>query len=152
MARMLSRKSIDCVVFGQLRALPTSSLPSYEDVMRACQSERFTLLQISSKEPAFFSICKLVADSIVKVWNSASVPNVSLKCVNDVINNIYHHKFKKLLYGARTDTLVYQAKLCDFQNQCKLLFDIAACKCSVFSAFSCVAAKKSSSQRTRVFN
>ena len=79
MARMLSRKSTDCVAFGQPRALPTSSLPRYEDVTKACQFERVTLQQISSKEPAFSNICELVADSIVKVWNSASVPIVSLK-------------------------------------------------------------------------
>ena len=133
MARMLSRKSADCDVFGQPRSLPTSSLPSYQDVMRACQFERFTLLQISSKEPAFSDICELIADSIVKVWNSASVPIVSLKRVKDMMN-IYHQKLKKILYDYRTrvDTPVYQAKLCDFRNQSKLLFEIAACKCSDF--------------------
>ena len=130
-------------MFGQPKALPTSSLPRYEDVMRTCQFERFTLLQISSKEPVFSDICELVADSIVKVWNSASIPIASLKRVKDMIN-IYHQKFKKFLYNyrARADTPVYQAKLCDFPNQSKLLFDIAACKCSDFSACSCVAAKK----------
>ena len=115
------RKSTDCVVFGQPRALPTSPLPRYEDVMRACQFKRFPLLQISSKESAFSDICELIADSIVKVWNSASVPIVSLKRVKNMIN-IYHQKFKKLLYNyrARADTPVYQAKLCDFRNQSKL--------------------------------
>ena len=79
MVGMLSRKSTNCVVFEHLKALPTSTLPNYEDVMRACQFEKFTPLQISSKEPAFSDICELFADSILKVWNSASVLIVSLK-------------------------------------------------------------------------
>ena len=123
--------------------LSSSTLPSYEDVIRACQFERNTLLEISRMEPAFSTIFQLAATSVIKIWNSASIPIVSLKRVKNMINN-YHHKFKKFLYNykARADTLLSQIKLSDFRSQSKMLFDIAACKCLDFSACSCVSAKK----------
>ena len=123
--------------------LSSSTLPSYEDVIRACQFERITLLKISRKEPAFSTICQVVATSVLKIWNSASIPTASLKRVKDMINK-YHQKFKKFLYNykARADTLLSQTKLSDFRSQSKVLFDIATCKCLDFSACSCVSAKK----------
>ena len=142
MASKVTRKSTNCVIFGQPKVLSSSTLPSYEDVIRACQFERITLLEISRKEPAFSAICQLVATSVIKIWNSASVLTVSLKPVKDMINN-YHQKFKKFLYNykARADTLLSQTNLSDFRSQSKMLFDIAACKCLDFSACSCVNAK-----------
>jgi len=67
------------VIFGQPKVLSSSTLPSYEDVIRACQFERITLLEISRKEPIFSAICQLVADSDKKIWNSALKQTVSLK-------------------------------------------------------------------------
>ena len=143
MACKVTRKSTNCEIFGQPKVLSSSTLPSYDDVIRACQFERITLLEISRKEPAFSTICELVATSIIKITNSASIPAVSLKRVKDMINN-YYQKFKIFLYNykARTDTLLSQTKLNDFRSQSKMLFDIAACKCLGFSACSCVSAKK----------
>ena len=97
MASKVTRKSTNCVIFGQPKVLSSSTLPSCEDI-RACQFERNTILEISRKEPAFSTICQLVATSVIKIWNSASIPTVSLKRVKDMINN-YHQKFKKFLYN-----------------------------------------------------
>ena len=143
MASKVTRKSTNCVIFEQPKVLSSFRLPNYEDVIKACQFERITLLEISRKEPIFSTICQLVATSLIKIWNSASIPTVSLKRVEDMINN-YHQKFKKFLYNytARADTLLYQTKLSDFRSQSKMLFDIAACKCLDFSACSCVSVKK----------
>ena len=143
MASKITRKSTNCVIFGQPKVLSSPTLPSYEDVIRACQFERISLLEISRKEPAFSTICQLVATSVIKNWKSASIPTVSLRRVKDMINN-YHQMFKKFLYNykARANTLLSQTKLSDFRSQNKMLFDIAACKCLGFSACSCVTAKK----------
>ena len=139
MASKVTRKSTNCVIFGQPKVLLSSTLPSYEDVIRACQFERITLLEISRKEPDFSTICQLVATSVIKIWNSASIPTASLKRVKDMINN-YHQKFKYFLYNykARADILLSQTKLSDFRSQSKMPF----CKCLDFSACSCVSAKK----------
>ena len=106
MAIKVTRKSSNCVIFGQPKVLSLSTLPSYEDVIRACQFERITLLEISRKEPAFSTICQLVATSVIKIWNFASITTMSLKRVKDMINN-YHQKFKNFLYNykVRADTL-----------------------------------------------
>ena len=133
MTSKVTRKSTNCVIFGQPKVFSSSTLPSYEDVVRACQFERITLLEISRKEPAVSTICQLVATSVIKIWNSALISTVSLKRFKDVINN-YHQKFKKFLYHykARADTLLSQTKLSDFRSQSKMLFDIAACKSYIF--------------------
>ena len=99
--------------------LSSSTLPSYEAVIRAYQFEWITLLEISRMKPAFCTICQLVpATSVIKIWNSASIPTVSLKRVKDMIND-YHQKFKKVLYNfkARADTLLSQTKLSDFRSK-----------------------------------
>ena len=61
MARKVTRKSTNCVIFGRPKVISSSTLPSYEDVIRASQFERITLLEISRKELAFSAICQLVA-------------------------------------------------------------------------------------------
>ena len=54
MASKATRKSTNCVIFGQPKVLSSSTLPSYEDIARTCRFERTTLLKISRKEPVFF--------------------------------------------------------------------------------------------------
>ena len=80
-----STKSSDYPVFGQPKPLPCIVLPTYEDVMRACQNELMNLLQYSSKEPAFSVICSKVTCSLVAVWETASISIVSQKRIKDMI-------------------------------------------------------------------
>ena len=140
MASKATRKSTNCVIFGQPKVLSSSTLPSYEDITRTCRFERTTLLEISRKEPVFSTICQLVAISVIKIWNSASMPTVLIKRVKDMINN-YHQKFL-YNYKARADTLLSQTKLRDFRSRSKILYGIAAYKCLDFSTCICVSAKK----------
>ena len=79
----LCKKSCDSPVFAQPKLLPCIVLPTYEDIMRACQNERINLLQYSSKEPAFSVIYSKVTCSLVAVWETASIPIVSKKPIKD---------------------------------------------------------------------
>ena len=106
MAGKVTRKSTNCVIFGQPKVLSSSTLPSYEDVIRACQFERITLLEILRKEPAFSTICQLVATSVIKIWNAASIPTVSLKRVKDMINN-HHQNLKSFFTTAKQEQTPY---------------------------------------------
>ena len=55
-----------CPIVGQPEKLKLS-LPTYEDLVKACQFERYKLLASSSKEPAFSSICDVVTNSIMEI-------------------------------------------------------------------------------------
>ena len=66
MASKVTRKTTNCVIYKQPKVLSSSTLPSYEDVIRACQFERITLLEISRMEPAFSTIFQLAATSLNK--------------------------------------------------------------------------------------
>ena len=52
-AKMLSGKSTDCVVFGQSRALSTSSLPHYEDVMRLANLKGLLCSKFQARKQLF---------------------------------------------------------------------------------------------------
>ena len=83
----LTRKRTECAILGHPKDLQTTVLPTYEDVIKACQHERITLLQLhlSSKEPSFSAICETVANSVINIWIFASIPIVLKKRVKDML-------------------------------------------------------------------
>ncbi|CAH1107403.1 unnamed protein product [Psylliodes chrysocephalus] len=81
---------------------------------------------------------KVVAKKIVENWDKASIPTV-LQCT--IIKRItsYRLKIRNLLkpYKQRNKVISYQKQLQDFRIKSKVLFDVAACKCSDFKTCVC---------------
>lgn len=130
--RKLTRKVLNCPVFGSPCQLSDNLLPTYQDVMKYYTAVKNGLKsQAAGQEPKVADICEMVTREVERVWIRASIPVVSHTRVVKLLRT-YHDKYQKLLkpYKARHKQDTYKKQLRDFQEKAKeTLFDISSCKC-----------------------
>ena len=127
--REYTRQDSLCPVYGKPSQLERSCLPTFGDVMRAVNWERFNR-KTTRQEPKWTDVSKCIATHLEEIWSTASIPTVSTKRILDMLT-AYYHKFKNIMkpYKGRSHDQKYQEKLTKFRDESKNLFDIAACKC-----------------------
>ena len=144
MARVCStmaslRSCFVCPVFGNVCEMPKNVLPTYETIMKQylwCSTIQVTenkkltnLVTITSEKIAF---------EVENIWKSASLPVIDHRAIRKKIKE-YHTKYRNLMkpYKDRKTDANYCAKLKDFLNNSKRLFDICPCKCQSFDECIC---------------
>ena len=81
--------------------------------------------------PPYAKIMNAVIDQVLSVWNSASIPALSVKRCQDMIKS-HHDRYNdmKKNYSRDKDRSSFKEKLETFREFSDKLFDIAFCKCS----------------------
>ena len=127
----VTRKKINCPVFGVPKEFSGTVLPTYADVMKYILWLKHDLNRTYNDAPVIFA---KVAEEIEKLWRRASIPVVTHKRVLKLIQG-YHDDYRKLMkpFKRRQVEANYIAKLRKFQEEGQnKLFDIASCKCDSF--------------------
>lgn len=140
----LTRKKVSCVIFGAPSDMPDSQLPTYEDVMKFYNLTKQKLkCELNNKDPSHREIAETVSNKVEQIWDKASIPHVSHRRVQEMLN-VYHKTFTNLLkpYQSRKETDSYIQKITQFKDASLKLFDICSCKCSCISQCQCEKSRK----------
>lgn len=131
MSTHLTRKSSSCPIFGAPKKLPVNVLPTYSDVIQYYSFIRNEKKSNTSKEPTVKEIASVVCNDVMEVWNRASLPIVSQKRVQKLIET-YHQTYRGLLksFKGRQGNESYKKKMANFKADANKLFDICSCKCN----------------------
>lgn len=134
-----TRSELECPIFGAPKCISENVLPTYEDMNRYFNWVEYEMKPLSTNpQQTATEATKVVAKKIVEIWDKASIPTV-LQCT--IIKRItsYRLKIRNLLkpYKQRNKVISYQKQLQDFRINSKVLFDVAACKCSDFNTCVC---------------
>lgn len=141
--RVETRLQWDCPIFGYPKVLSDTYLPTYDDVMKFYLYVRHELKpDISSKEPKVSEILDIVMEKVENVWVKASITTVSRTRMLQM-GKAYHDKYRNILRSkGRKGTEHYDLAVEKFLNDSKRLFDVASCKCKLFSECKCKKDKK----------
>ena len=130
---------MECPIFGAPKDF-VRMLPTYEDVIRCCAHERWRIGSETdgNKEPCFSVIAESVALKIENLYFDASIPSVSHKRVCDMIHT-YHGKYRSIMKNIKRveRSKTTRENVEKFKMEAKRLFDISACKCTIFSECIC---------------
>ena len=140
----LTRKKVSCVILGAPSEMPDSQLPTYEDVMKFYNLTKQKLkCELNNKDPSHREIAETVSNKVEQIWDKASIPHVSHRRVQEMLN-VYHKTFTNLLkpYQSRKETDSYKEKISQFKDASLKLFDICSCKCSCISQCQCEKSRK----------
>lgn len=133
----------ECELFGAAKELSKKKLPTFADVMRACNYERqrSNLLSNSKKQVSFTIVSQSVAAQIELIYKTASIPIVSRQRLIQKIEK-YHDEYYSLKKSFKRDKNKpkFQSKVAIFKEEAnKNLFDCAYCKCTM--SYNCSCAK-----------
>lgn len=125
-----TRTACTCPLLGRPKDISAVFLPTNKDIVLCCNFERQRLGKQSNsdKEPAFSTIAENVANKVIKIYTSASIPRVSFKGVLQMIN-LCHQKYfniKKIQANGRPSD---KNKIDEYVTSLDKLFDISTCKC-----------------------
>lgn len=138
MSSVSTRRAKNCAVLGAPSQLKKNVLPTIKDVLlHILYSEN---QMTKSPRPNFDSAALEVKD----IWQSASIPSVSIERIIGLIKKHYNTR-RLLLKTAQShlpETPKFKLKKETFRSLCENLFDIAACKCKDFHICSCIKDKK----------
>jgi len=141
-----TRERLQCPVFGSPSRLSGVVLPTYENTMKYYISVKNNLKSsCSGQEPSVADINEIVSREVEEIWSKASIPVVSHHRVLHMLR-AYHDKYKKVLKPIKNKQRQNREKSQDnvnrFRNESKVLFDIAACKCKLFTTCTCAKDRK----------
>lgn len=138
-----TRLNFECPIFGHPKVLSEICLPTYDDVMRYYIYIRHELKpDPSSKEPSVSEILDVLMKKVELVWIKSSIPTVSRTRMVQM-GKAYHDKYRNILRSkGRKGTESYDLAVERFLNESKRLFDVASCKCKLFSECKCSKEKK----------
>lgn len=124
----MSRKARVCVILGKHKELSANMLPTIADVLKALSNDRGD--NIMEGKNRNNNLIRTIARKVSKIWERLLIPIVSESRIVFLINKLQKQR-KMLLKSFKRDgnRPTYQAKLKKFQEQAKLLLDIAICKC-----------------------
>lgn len=135
------RLAFKCPIFGTPKDFNCNKLPGYEDVIRCCQQERLNLsVECINIKVSFSDVSQTVAGKIKSIYNKASIPSVTEYQMVQLIK-AYYDKYTKIkkFYIRDIQKESYTNKIEEFKTKAKLLFDVAACKCTI--ALECTCSK-----------
>lgn len=141
--RVQTRLMWECPIFGHPKVLSDTYLPTYDDVMKYYLYIRHELKpHTSSKEPTVSEILDIVIENVEDIWVKASIPTVSRTRMLQM-GRAFHDKYRNILRSkGRKGSKNYDLAVNKFLNEGKRLFDIASCKCKLFSECNCTKDKK----------
>ena len=122
----------------------SSVLPTYADIMRFYNFEKQQLKNTLNKyDPSHRDIVETVSTQVEQMWDGASIPHVSNRRVQQMLN-VYHKKYRALLkpYKSRKDKESYKWQISEFQEDSTKLFDICTCKCKPETRCQCEKSQK----------
>ena len=93
-------------IFGLACELNPAVLPSYGDVMR-CFDHSKAQLKLANKtkcNPSIYEVCTIVAEAVVQIWRTASIPTMTMKNIEDKIKKYYNQCFQNVYIISRHDT------------------------------------------------
>lgn len=138
-----SKLSQQSPLFDNICDLKGSQLPTYQDIIKCFLWQQWQLKQESKDNAPKSKISELIGMKVIKIYNSASIPTISVQQINAKIVE-YYEKYRKLLkpYKSRKSVPSYLAKLNSFVDHSNSLFEFCACKCVDFDNCSCPKDKK----------
>lgn len=138
-----TRLKLEYPIFRHPKELSELSLPTYCDVMKYYLFVRHELKpEATSKEPTVSEILDIVMNKVETIWLKASIPVVS-KTRMLQMGKTYHDKYRNILRSkGRKGTERYDSIVTSFLNESNRLFDVAACKCKIFSDCKCQKEKR----------
>lgn len=138
-SKFSSRQMMQCPIFGTPKDF-SRTLPTHEDVIKCCAHERWRIgcETGGNKEPCFSVIAENVALKVENLYTDASIPSVSHKRVCDMIH-AYHGKYRLIMKNIKRveKSKTTLEKVEKFKMEAKKLFDISACKCTIFKECIC---------------
>ena len=81
-------KQLDDIILNTPKELDPLQLPTYEDIIRAWMWER-NERKLSVLEPSWNRIRQSLSSRVLNIWVSASIPTVSTKRIEDMIQKTY---------------------------------------------------------------
>lgn len=144
-ARIKTRKSNACKIFGFPKDFDGNTLPTYGDVIRCYLKTQQDLTE--GKEGVFLSVkdfYKEVALKLMKIWEKASIPTISFNRIFLKLLD-FHSKYRKISKLLSSGRVSRKAKVKIDSFKCKsqkTLFDLSSCKCKSFSECDCVKSRK----------
>jgi hypothetical protein len=138
------RHDIESPLFGAPCEISERVLPTYKDVLKYVLFEREKERNIIKSDPSIKQIVSVVTDKMIRIWNSASIPCVSIAAVTKRILK-YYSEYQTLMKSikSRKNVPSFKKKCDNFKNNAETqLFDISACKCEKFENCTCSKEKK----------
>lgn len=129
----------DCPLFGTPKPLSTTVLPTIADTLRFYSYIHHDMvlkqcLAVDIKK----QIVSQVADMLIKIWISASIPTISLRTVCDLIIKFQNER-KSILKSFKRDEkkTKFITKVALFVAKTNALLDLASCKCKDWTLCNC---------------
>ena len=135
---MSTRTKTNFPLFGHGRELCHTVLPTTEDVVRYyLLLQHNTIEERKGQQPSISDISERVALQLEQLWIKSSIPTVSHKrIVQKIRQTIEKYRSITKIPKSRKLTNSFTVKTNNFKEACKVLFDLAACKCN-FSDCKC---------------
>ena len=94
-----TRSSFGCPIFGPPADLKVSQLPTIADIIKCYLFVRLQL-KIDAREPESSAIIKQIAEKVISIWKSASLPILSTQRIHELIKKLHDEYRKKInLFG-----------------------------------------------------
>lgn len=130
--RPITRKMINCPVFGAPCNIPDTVLPTNADIVKYFLYVKHDL-NLTRPRDAVAIICENIAIKAEELWERASIPVVSHARILQMLRSL-HDKYRNILkpFKGRQNDPSYVEKLRLFrEKEGETLFDISACKCGI---------------------
>ncbi|CAH0555142.1 unnamed protein product [Brassicogethes aeneus] len=138
-----TRSLSNCPIVGAPSELPTTILPTLQDMLKCYLLIRDKLkFERSGKDPSIFEIAQKLAERVEIIWRKSFIPTVSRNRIVKLIQD-NHVKYLHLIrYPQQKRNKKYELKVQSFREDAKKLFDIAACKCMSHALCKCEKQRK----------
>lgn len=136
MSAVTTRSNKICNILETVSCLQENNLPTINNVLGHIlfiEQEKSNNTRTDITDLRSLAI-KEVTNKVLNIWNKVSIPTTSNQQVIFVIQKLFKER-KNLL--KKTKTKNFASNVEKLKNKWNLLFDIAACKCSSFSACNC---------------
>lgn len=137
----ITRKSIQCKIFGAPCDMKETVLPSIASVLRCLKWEVIKLKTAGKNVNVVTNeAVRIVAHKAEKIWERASIPVLSQQRIIALVQR-EHQTLLKNLKNIKPNA-VLPLKIAIYKKNCDKLFDIAACKCLINQRCDCKFSKK----------
>ena len=131
-----------CPILGYPSALKSNVLPTNGDILR-----HWKLLKMSDEKPGAIPkrhvLTTKISSNVVEIWNSASIPAIQTWSILRRIDSLID-QYLGILKSMKRDSSreKFRNKLSEFEENLRLLFDVAQCQCAGLEECKCPKYKK----------